>query len=113
MSSAKAGRRRARRVGGLQQAADLVAGDQRADLAAGHRHGSLGDGRDDLALILELEGVPVGARLDIGADESGEADDEFFPGLDALADGKVINADAPRPSDAKLKTVFDELLKEK
>ena len=27
--------------------------------------------------------------------------------------GKVLNADAPRPSDAKLKTVFDELLKEK
>ncbi|NBA78041.1 redoxin family protein [Emticicia sp. ODNR4P] len=27
--------------------------------------------------------------------------------------GKVINADAPRPSDAKLETVFDELLKEK
>ncbi len=27
--------------------------------------------------------------------------------------GKVLNADAPRPSDAKLKTVFDELLIEK
>jgi hypothetical protein len=26
-------------------------------------------------------------------------------------DGKVINADAPRPSDPKLRVLFDELLK--